>query len=151
MSFDFWYKSGSWNNYLNFKCIWSQLFDYTSLRGDNAKQQTLLILIRSRVPLPSRTLIQSSASCEKTACRCGMQKDVVDLGVFVLQYLWEIKRWHFCHSRDQTKFVNTCMYEANLKKQYKSSLCKGGFPVLARSSSLRVHAWALSSNHNAKR
>jgi hypothetical protein len=27
---------------------------------------------------------------------------------------------------------------------------KGGFPVLARSSSLRVHAWALSSNHNAR-
>jgi hypothetical protein len=27
---------------------------------------------------------------------------------------------------------------------------KGGVPVLARSSSLRVHAWALSSNHSAE-
>ena len=33
---------------------------------------------------------------------------------------------------------------------YYFTLSKGGFPVLARSSSLQVHAWALSSNHNAK-
>jgi hypothetical protein len=37
-----------------------------------------------------------------------------------------------------------------LSAPYFFYLSKGGFPVLARSSSLRVHAWALSSNHNAK-